>query len=157
MVLNEVQKLANFFARQLQQRGVIDESTDTYRRLTQGLGAGDIAEAREFAFAATDIFDLLRPGGPGAVDQRTLEEFNRQTGGGIVQVVHVYGTRADADEPVARSGEYRTSLFGLNPGTSLEDIFSRARQKDLREWTPLAGQLDADYEVAAFLPFDLYS
>lgn len=156
-VLESVQQLANFFA-YLEGRGRgVDEESETYQRLTQGLSAGEIREAQHYAIQAEQLRQELLEAPPGTPISE-LPSYGSLIGlSPVANVLHVYGERDEDTGAFTPAGEYRSDPHALGPGTTLGGLIAAGQALDLREWTPPASELDVEYEVDFVKPFDLYA
>lgn len=156
-VLESVQQAANYFA-YLQGRGIEpDVESETYQRVTQGLSASEIDEARHYASQAEQLRRELLAAPPGTRISE-LPSYGSLIGlSPVANVVHMYGER-DAETGVVQSPqEYRSDPHALGPASTYRGLIADAVQMDVREWTPPASELDVDYVIDYIKPFNLYA
>lgn len=155
-VLFSVQHLANFFSYLAGTGRGVDEESETYQRLTQGMSAGEIAEAQHYASQAEQLRRelLAAPEGTRVAD---LPSYGSLIGlSPVANVLHVYGERDLETDAFTPAGEYRSDPHALGPGTTLGGLVAAGQARDAGEWTPPASELDVEYEVDFLKPFDLY-
>jgi hypothetical protein len=155
-VLFSVQHLANFFSYLEGTGRGIDEESETYQRLTQGMSGAEIAEAQHYAGQAEQLRQELLAA-PEGTRISELPSYGSLIGlSPVANVLHVYGERDLETDTFTPAGEYRSDPHALGPGTTLAGLVAAGQARDLSEWTPPASELDVEYDVDFIKPFDLY-
>jgi hypothetical protein len=177
-VLDSVQQLANWFARLLGRGEAPNPETPTYQRLTQGLSAGEIGQALDYAQRAETLRQELLAAAPGT-QLYQLPGYAELGTVPVVNVLRVYaqgdaadalrvaGARsapgtllasleAQAGERLPKGAEYREDFYYGGSYFSLGFAGEQITGEEAEGFGPDASSDYVGMTVGSVLPFNLY-